>query len=213
MIRGSAHRRTRVCLRERSLAFSSTRVSDSSATKAASSTSSTAVRCGRRFSSCCAKDSAWSSRPRNPARAPPPFGTVIPPSMSIAARERLGRALVRTCASVLVVATLAAAAFLPFAGRFLVREDALEPADAILVLAGSRVSRWLEALELYREGRAPLVLLSPGRLERSETALRERGIRLPTEGEIARDAMLQLNVPPDAIRVLAGSLDNTAHEA
>jgi uncharacterized SAM-binding protein YcdF (DUF218 family) len=133
--------------------------------------------------------------------------------MSIAARERLGRALVRTCASVLVVATLAAAAFLPFAGRFLVREDPLEPADAIFVLAGSRVSRWLEALELYREGRAPLVLLSPGRLERSEMALRERGIRLPTEGEIARDAMLQLNVPPDAIRVLPGSLDNTAHEA
>ena len=133
--------------------------------------------------------------------------------MSIAARERLGRALVRACAFALLATILAAAAFFPFAGRFLVREDPLEPAQAIFVLAGSRVSRWLEAVELYREGRAPLVILSPGRLEHSEMALRERGIRLPTEGEIARDAMLQLDVPPDAVRVLPGSLDNTADEA
>ena len=133
--------------------------------------------------------------------------------MSIAARERLGRALVRACAFALLATVFAAAAFFPFAGRFLVREDPLEPAQAIFVLAGSRVSRWLEAVELYREGRAPLVILSPGRLEHSEMALRERGIRLPTEGEIARDAILQLDVPPHAVRVLPGSLDNTAHEA
>ena len=133
--------------------------------------------------------------------------------MSIAARGRLGRALVRVCVCACVLAVLAAAAFFPFAGRFLVREDPLEAADAIFVLAGARVTRWLEAVELYREGRAPLVILSPGRLEPAEMALRERGIRLPAEGEIARDAMLQLEIPAGAVRVLPGSLDNTAHEA
>lgn len=133
--------------------------------------------------------------------------------MSIAARGRLGRALVRACVCALALAIVAAAAFFPFAGRFLVREDPLEPADAIFVLAGQRVSRWLEGVELYREGRAPLLILSPGRLEPPEMALRERGIRLPTEGEIARDAILQLGLPADAVRVLPGSLDNTAHEA
>ena len=133
--------------------------------------------------------------------------------MSIAARGRLGRALVRVCACAVALAILAAGVFFPFAGRFLVREDPLEPAEAIFVLAGARVNRWLEAVELYREGRAPLIILSPGRLEHAEMALRERGIRLPAEGEIAREAILQLNVPPDAVRVLPGSLDNTAHEA
>lgn len=133
--------------------------------------------------------------------------------MSIAARGRLGRAFVRAGVCAIALAIVAAAAFFPFAGRFLVREDPLEPADAIFVLAGARVSRWLEGVELYRAGHAPLVFLSPGRLERAEMALRERGIRVPTEGEIARDAILQLGVPAEAVRVLPGSLDNTAHEA
>lgn len=132
--------------------------------------------------------------------------------MSIAARARPRRALVRVCAIALVVLILGALCFLPFAGRFLVREDALEKADAIFVLAGT-VDRWLESVELYREGWAPVILLSPGRMEAAAMALRERGIRLPTGVEIARDAMLQLGVPGEGVRIIPGNLDNTAQEA
>lgn len=52
-----------------------------------------------------------------------------------------------------------------------------------------------------------------GRLEKAETDLRARGVRIPAEAEIARDAMMQLGVPAGAVHILPGSLDNTAQEA
>jgi uncharacterized SAM-binding protein YcdF (DUF218 family) len=75
------------------------------------------------------------------------------------------------------------------------------------------VERWLEGVELHRERRAPVIVLSPGPTERAELELRSRGIRFPSEGETARDVILQLGVPADAVRILPGSVDNTAQEA
>jgi len=133
--------------------------------------------------------------------------------MSLAARARPRRVLVRVCAAATLLALAGTVCFLPFAGRFLVREDPLEPADAIFVLAGGRVDRWLEGTELYRERIAPAIVLSPGIVTKSELDLRAKGIRYPGEAELARDAMLQLGIPAEAVRVLPGTVDNTAHEA
>jgi uncharacterized SAM-binding protein YcdF (DUF218 family) len=133
--------------------------------------------------------------------------------MTIAARARLRRAIARVCAVALTLGVLGTLCFLPFAGRFLVREDPLEPADVIFVLAGARVERWLEGVDLYREKRAPVIALSPGPTERAELELRARGIRFPSEAEMARDVMQQLGVPAEAVRILPGSVDNTAQEA
>jgi uncharacterized SAM-binding protein YcdF (DUF218 family) len=129
------------------------------------------------------------------------------------ARARLRRAIARVCLAAGGLALAALLCFLPFAGRFLVREDPVESSDVIFVLAGARVERWLEGYELYREGRAPLILLSPGPTSPAEIELRSRGVRFPTEGEIARDALLQLGVSAEATRVLPGVVDNTAQEA
>jgi uncharacterized SAM-binding protein YcdF (DUF218 family) len=71
----------------------------------------------------------------------------------------------------------------------------------------------MEGLELYRERQAPLIVLSPGRLDRVEIDLRARGIRWPTEAELARDAILQMGTAADAVRIMPGNLDNTAQEA
>ena len=94
-----------------------------------------------------------------------------------------------------------------------VREDPLRSADAIFVLAGSRVERWLEGYELYRERQAPLIVLSPGPTSKAEIDLRAKGVRFPSEGEVARDALLQLGVPAEAILILPRAVDNTAQEA
>jgi uncharacterized SAM-binding protein YcdF (DUF218 family) len=123
------------------------------------------------------------------------------------------RAIARAFRFALALACLGSIIFLPFAGRFLVREDPSEPADAIIVLSGARVERWLEGYELYREHRAPVIVLSPGPTEEAETNLRARGIRFPTGADLARDALLQLGVPSEAVRILPGSVDNTAQEA
>ena len=121
--------------------------------------------------------------------------------------------MVRAAAASAIAATLALLVFLPFAGRYLAVEDPLERADAILVLAGARVERWLEAAELHREGWAPRIILSPGRQEDAEVQLRQRGIRFPAEAEIVRDALVQMRVPAEAIVILPASVDNTAQEA
>lgn len=100
----------------------------------------------------------------------------------------------------------------PFAGRLAYAEDPLAPADAILVLAGERTVRWREAADLRREGWAPRIVLSAGYRERAEQELVAGGIRIPSEGEVARDALLQMGHPADSVEVLPGFPDNTAAE-
>ena len=119
----------------------------------------------------------------------------------------------RSAAVLALAAAIAFAIFLPFAGRALAQEDTLADADAIVVLAGARVERWLEAVDLYRERRAPVIVLSPGRVDEAEARLAAMGIRFPREVELAREAMRQMGIPGEAIAILPGSVDNTAAEA
>ena len=81
------------------------------------------------------------------------------------------------------------------------------------MLGGARVERWLEAVDLYRAGWATHIVLSPGRVEAAEVRLRQSGIRFPAEADLVRDAMVQMQVPAEAILMLPGPLDNTAEEA
>ena len=113
---------------------------------------------------------------------------------------------------VLALAT-AGAAFL-LAGLILDHPDPLAPADVIYVLGGSRISRALEAAELYASAMAPLIIISQGAQEAAENQLAARNIHVPTEGDIARDILVgRLNVPPAAVEVLPDAPDNTAQEA
>ena len=119
---------------------------------------------------------------------------------------RLGKILLKA-------GTAAVLIFLPFAGRFFSAADPLQHGDAIFVLAGSRVDRWLEAVDLFKEGWAPKIVLSPGPVSELENKLRGEGLRLPREGDLARDAVISLGVPADAVSVMPGGVDNTAAEA
>ncbi len=99
-------------------------------------------------------------------------------------------------------------------GRIVTREDPLKKADAIYVLAGSWVQRWMEGADLYLEGFAPHIVLSNGTFDEGERELKRRGIRFPGPGELSRAVMIdQLKIPAEAIEVIGESLDNTAQEA
>lgn len=112
---------------------------------------------------------------------------------------------------------LLGAATMAGAGRLLVRVDPIDPAapaDAIYVLGGSRVDRWLEAVELYKAGAARHIVLSRGGTEAGEALLASRGVTVPNDGDIGRGVMVQhLGVPEAAVDVLREPVDNTAHEA
>ena len=99
-------------------------------------------------------------------------------------------------------------------GRILAHEDPLQHADAIYVLGGSWVTRWLEAVDLYHEGYAPLILLSPDEPEIGDDILTQRGVTLPRQADVARSVIVdQLGLPPTALEILGGHVDNTAQEA
>ena len=126
--------------------------------------------------------------------------------------------LTRTLVILITVALLAGAvACLSRAGHVLVHPSAQQmprEADAIIVLSGSQADRWLEAYELWREKRAPVIALSPGYPDGAVRELERRGIDAPTEADIARRIMIeQMGVPPGAIVEMRGPLDNTAAEA
>ena len=128
-------------------------------------------------------------------------------------RSRPRRALRRTILALFLLAVATTAWLMYYGGRYLQHEDPLQKSDAIFVLAGTRAERPLEAIDLYKEGHAPIVVLSPGRPEPGELVLRQRGVRFPSEVELERDALVQSGIPSAAVIATSGYVDNTAQEA
>jgi uncharacterized SAM-binding protein YcdF (DUF218 family) len=128
-----------------------------------------------------------------------------------APRER--RACCRALAGVLLCLLLAGAAGAVAAwraGSWLVREDPLEKARAIVVLSGKMPLRAEEAAELYRAAWAPEVWIThaPG----PGTELKTMGIGYAGEEFYTARVLLRLGVSADAIRRLDPEAANTAQE-
>lgn len=116
-------------------------------------------------------------------------------------------------ASMVTAAYLGRDRLLAGAGRFLVVEDALRPADAIVVLSGSIPDRILEAVDLYQAGMATrLILTKEGPLPGLE-ALRARGANLPEHHQLNLSVAEQLGVPPQAITLITTPGWSTLTEA
>lgn len=103
-----------------------------------------------------------------------------------------------------VVAALAAQA--------LVVDQPLASADAIVVLSGSSayVERTQKAAQLYREGRAPLVLLTNDRTRGGWSSSQQRN---PFFVERAIDELIKAGVPEEKIRIIPGAAETTYDEA
>ena len=95
-------------------------------------------------------------------------------------------------------------------GKWLAREDPLQPATAIAVLSGNLPARALEAAALYRHGFAKEIWLThPGK---TSDALRVFGISYPSEDDFNIRVLRRQGVPAKAIRVLDAPIVNTAEE-
>jgi uncharacterized SAM-binding protein YcdF (DUF218 family) len=95
-------------------------------------------------------------------------------------------------------------------GRWLVVQDPLESADAIVVLSGGMPERAIEAARIYRQGFAPQVWLThstePG------ASLREHGVNYTGEDTYDKLLLMHEGVPESAIHVLDPPIVNTADE-
>jgi uncharacterized SAM-binding protein YcdF (DUF218 family) len=95
-------------------------------------------------------------------------------------------------------------------GRWLVVEDPLVKARAIVVLSGAMPLRAMEAAKLYREGYAQEIWLTHS-TEPGET-LEEMGIPFAGEDYYDTRVLIHEGVPPEAIHVLEPPIVNTADE-
>jgi len=98
------------------------------------------------------------------------------------------------------------------AGAWLVLNDDLEPARAIVVLGGQMPFRAKEAAVVYKQGWAHEVWLTRGGTSDEDKALRELALERPPEYVYSRQVLERSGVPSDAIRVLDGPTPDTAAE-
>jgi uncharacterized SAM-binding protein YcdF (DUF218 family) len=134
------------------------------------------------------------------------LNVVSTPSLAVQ-RPRRTR---RIALAVLALLGLCAFLFAFFVGRWLVVEDPLEKAQAIVVLSGGMPIRAIEAGKLYREGYAPKIWLTHS----MEPGAALEAIGVPYIGEDAYDVRILVHegVPAEAISVLQPPIFNTADE-
>ena len=101
-------------------------------------------------------------------------------------------------------------AFMLGVGHWLVKEDALQKADAIAVLSGNFPARALEAASLYRKGYAGEIWLTRPGTQSDELA--ELGIHYPSEADCNYQVLRRQGVPARAIHVLDSTVINTQDE-
>lgn len=125
-------------------------------------------------------------------------------------RSARRRAALITAAAVVLGATVLAWA--SGLGAWLVVEDPLAPARAVVVLGGQMPFRPMEAATIYRQGWAPEVWITRRGREAEQAALRELKIEVPGEEVYSRAVLERLGVPAAAIRVLSQPAENTTEE-
>jgi uncharacterized SAM-binding protein YcdF (DUF218 family) len=129
-----------------------------------------------------------------------------PRNLAVVSRSRTLTLLSISGATGLVVA----AAIFFYLGRWLVVEDPLVKAQAIVVLSGAMPLRAIEAAKLYREGYAPEIWLTHS-AEPGET-LEKMGITFSGENYYNRLVLIHEGVPAGAIHVLEPPIVNTVDE-
>ena len=118
----------------------------------------------------------------------------------------------RAAVLVTVIVGLVACAWIIFlgVGRWLVVEDPLDKAQAIVVLSGRMPVRAKEAARLYNAGYAPQVWLTRG--VEPAASLQEMHIAFIGEDFFNSRVLTHEGVPSSAIHVLEPSVRNTADE-
>ena len=136
-------------------------------------------------------------------------------SWSLVARRANPRRSLAAAAVVLAVAALLLVGsydrLLRIAGRSLVAEDPLAPADAIVVTSDARQAGVLEAADLVRQGIAPRVALLAAAPDPAERELARRGVAYEDAAALSARYLTALGVTE--VEAIADSVDGTHAEA
>ncbi|MBA3242124.1 MAG: YdcF family protein [Acidobacteria bacterium] len=129
------------------------------------------------------------------------------PALHPRRRRRVGRWSRAVAVALVVWPPLAWAA-----AKALITESDLKSADALVVLAGSSTYRERAGLAagLFREGRAPLILLTDDGQQAGWSAAEQRN---PPFYDLAAQELQRRGVPPERIRVIPRRVSSTYEEA
>lgn len=97
-------------------------------------------------------------------------------------------------------------------GSWLLKDDVPVHADAIVILMGSFPERVLQAVDLYREGKADRIIIVEEYMGPFRQ-LEERGVDILSNTEQAVKSLVSLGVPADSIILLPGDARSTLDEA
>jgi uncharacterized SAM-binding protein YcdF (DUF218 family) len=97
-------------------------------------------------------------------------------------------------------------------GQYLVSDGALEKSDAIIVLNGGVPERMLEAVDLFKAGYAPRLILARVEEPENQSLLKRLGITVPEEHEVNQQIAAKLGVPLPAIIMLEHRANSTYSE-
>jgi uncharacterized SAM-binding protein YcdF (DUF218 family) len=120
------------------------------------------------------------------------------------------------CGAVLLAGVLSVGFFhvsiLRQIGSFLIVEDSLEPAAAIIVLNGGMASREIEAARIYNAGWAPVVVIVRGSYPAHSQDLQDLGLPIEEAWKVSREVLIRQGVPTSAILVLRDEPSGTLGE-
>ena len=120
----------------------------------------------------------------------------------------LGTALLAT----IVLVGFARVPILREVASFLIIEDSLEPAAAIVPLGGHLPFREMEAARLYRANWAPVVVIMREARNEESKGLQDLGIELKEGWELRREVLIRQGVPSSAIHVVEEKAGGTLEE-
>jgi uncharacterized SAM-binding protein YcdF (DUF218 family) len=128
----------------------------------------------------------------------------------------LQRSRALRCTAVLLAGFLLAGfAYVPILreiASFLIVEDSLEPAAAIIVLNGGMPTREIEAARIYSAGWAPVVVIVKGAHIAHSKQLQDLGLPIEEAWKVSREVLIRQGVPLSAIRILKDEPSGTLGE-
>ena len=98
------------------------------------------------------------------------------------------------------------------AGVYLVEQDRLQKADAIVILMGSTADRVMEAHDLFKDDMAPLIIIV-NNLQLGSDILKQHDVIIPNKASLSIDALYQLGIDKSHIVLLPGAAASTRDEA
>ena len=121
--------------------------------------------------------------------------------MEVTSRKHRLRWRFKALLAIVALIAIAYAPLLHAVGSFLILEDPLTPATAILALGGGTPFREMEAAKLYKAGWASRVIIGRASGSEETKALEQLGVRVQERWEVSRDVLVRLGVPTKAIRI------------